>query len=419
MANNTNYLKIKSISHSISNKDCRIRIDFNFSNELNPYFKVNYFEYTIENAGVIKKIADEIAVIPFICNILPLIWLLDADLFIPKLDKAFFNSIPSIKTGYSNMYPELCFKGKIIVTELMERKRTYSNKNALLFSGGIDAWCSLLRHEDEDIDLITLHGSLDFPLGNNSSWQIQKSILQNGADVMGKKLLIISTNFTEILDLWGEPLKKLISVKRNLSWWHDMQHGVGIIGHAAVLSDLYNYNTVYIASSYHISQKNITCASDPTIDNNVKFLYSRVFHDGYELTRQQKTKYICDKLKGRKIEIHVCLMPNQKHNCCRCEKCLRTIFSIYAEGGNPHDLGFSYSDKDMSSMLNYLKRHVYLHEYNTVFWKDIQQRIIQNKDKLNNKLINNYFTKDFNINNHNKLWIKKIIRIIERIRKCL
>lgn len=420
MKNNNNYyLSIKSISHCISNLNYKIRIDFDFSEGLRPFFKAKYFEYTIEKINGVEKIADEIVIIPFVCNILPLIWLTDADLRLSKLDKAFFYSIPHIKAGYSDMYPELHFKGNIEVEELCEWEQSSTNKNALLFSGGIDAWCSLLRHEEENLDLITLHGSLDFPLGNNSSWNIQKSILQNGAEVMGKNLFIISTNFTEILDLWGEALTKLISVKRNLTWWHDMQHGIGIIGHVAVLSALYNYNTVYIASTYHISQNNVTCASDPTIDNKVKFLSSKVFHDGYELTRQEKTKYICDKIKDRKIEIHVCLIPNQKHNCCRCEKCLRTIFSIYAEGGNPNNLGFNYSHKDIKGMLKYLNRHVYLHEYNTVYWKDIQQRIIQNKDLLSNKLLNNYFTKQFNIKKHNKLWIKKIIRSIERIRKYL
>jgi len=53
------------------------------------------------------------------------------------------------------MYPEFSFKGKINVKNII--KNTYSNDNSLvLFSGGVDAFQTLLSHIDEKPYLLTL-----------------------------------------------------------------------------------------------------------------------------------------------------------------------------------------------------------------------------------------------------------------------
>ena len=84
-------------------------------------------------------------------------------------------------------------------------------------------------------------------------------------------------------------LTKLVEKYANDDWWHGFQHGIGLIGHAAPLAYLFNIDNLYIASSYTIKDKGkVTCASDPTIDNYVKFSDCHVIHDGYEYGRQEK-----------------------------------------------------------------------------------------------------------------------------------
>ena len=64
---------------------------------------------------------------------------------------------------------------------------------------------------------------------------------------------------------------------------------------------------------------------DPTVDNEIRFASGKVFHDGYELNRQDKVKVVVDHYSEIKelVNIRVCFKNDE--NCCKCEKCLRTI----------------------------------------------------------------------------------------------
>ncbi len=74
-------------------------------------------------------------------------------------------------------------------------------------------------------------------------------------------------------------------------WWHGFQHGIQVIGHAAPITCLMGKSTVYFASSFTSKEKGIiTCASDPTIDNHLRFCQVKVVHDGYEFDRQDKVR---------------------------------------------------------------------------------------------------------------------------------
>ena len=44
------------------------------------------------------------------------------------------------------------------------------------------------------------------------------------------------------------------------------------------------------------------------------------------------------------MKLRVCWESAGGSNCCHCEKCLRTILAIYAEGADPRDFGFDYED---------------------------------------------------------------------------
>ena len=52
----------------------------------------------------------------------------------------------------------------------------------------------------------------------------------------------------------------------------------------------------------------------------------------------------------RKIPLRVCWISKGGTNCCNCEKCWRTILGVYAEGENPRNYGFNYSDKQLSKL---------------------------------------------------------------------
>ena len=84
-----------------------------------------YYEYRVEGTEDFKKIfwmgelfsvqynedienvPQSILVIPLICNILPIIWVNNATIYLDEIDKKFYKSIPNIKKGYIEMLPNI------------------------------------------------------------------------------------------------------------------------------------------------------------------------------------------------------------------------------------------------------------------------------------------------------------------------
>lgn len=326
----------------------------------------------IEYSTDISSIPYSIAVIPFICNVLPIIWLFDAELIIDEVDKVFFESISEFKKGYEQMYPEFKFKGKISVSKYVENNNEIK-RSAVLFSGGVDAFQTLLSHISENPLLITIWGA-DIFVDNVNGWKHMDEHINKTSQLYGLDYYYVKSNFREYIN--ERVLDNYITMKKvGLEWWHDFQHGISIISHSAPLSYVLNIGTVYIASSFTYRDiGNYTCASDPSIDNYVRFMNTTVKHDGYELTRQMKIHNLCkyyDETKVR-IPLRVCWESKDGENCCNCEKCYRTMLAIIAENHDPVDFGFSlYSKNVREKMLmelknkydiTYNKRYYYIQE---------------------------------------------------------
>ena len=283
-------------------------------------------------------------------------WVFDAEIIVPELDKDFYESIPEFKEGYINMHPSIDFKGSLSAGKLVDNKEQGTGAMAF-FSGGVDAFNTLVKHAEEKPTLITLWGS-DVKLWDEEGWKKVENHIISTATAFGIDYVTVKSEFrTYFVDL---PLN--IAVKKSGDgWWHGFQHGIGIISHAAPIAFALGKNIVYFASSFTASDKGkVTCASDPTIDNHVRFVGTKVVHDGYEYARQDKIHNIVDYTKntGTDVSLRVCWQSTGGSNCCNCEKCWRTILGIYAEGQNPKDYGFNYDDFGKLCRKIYKKREL-------------------------------------------------------------
>ncbi len=336
-----------------------------------PYcIKINY-NHSIENTP------KSIAIIPVICNFLPIVWIFNAELIIDEVDKAFFESIPDFKNGYINMYPDISFKGKITVKNTIENN-VECKKSAVLFSGGVDAFNTLISNINENPELITLWGA-DVAYNNNKGWKVVENQIVETSEIFNLKYNIVHTNFRDVISskfLYGY----VCNINKKYGWWHDFAHGIGIISHSAPLAYSRGIKKVYIASSFTKNDiGNYTCASDPTIDNYVKFGSSVVIHDGYEFNRQMKINNICkfSEHKNIKIPIRVCWESTGGTNCCKCEKCFRTMMGIIAEGKNPKNFGFElYNEEIRKYMLETLKKK-FIAKYSFSRYSCIQKKLVE------------------------------------------
>lgn len=337
-------------------------IKLNFEIEGTKQFKEMFippFVLNIEYEAELDGLPESIAVIPFICNVLPIIWLFDAELIVNEIDKSFYESIPEFKNGYIQMYKNFEFGGRITAKSIIKNDCA-GDKSAALFTAGVDAFYTMLSHIDEHPALLTLWGA-DVPINNEAFWKNINIQIKNIANQFNLPSYVVKTNFREFFS--DTQLTKYVACKDNeLNWYLDFQSGIGILGHISPLAYIMGIGKLYIASSYTTADiGRYCCASDPTIDNYLRFANTQVIHDAFECSRQLKVQRICEysKKNNAKINIHVCNKSEDGSNCCVCEKCCRTMLSIIAENENPKDYGFEYYDENVRKKMMYNIQHKY------------------------------------------------------------
>ena len=141
----------------IKKKEGCVCYNFDCSESLNKYF--TEIDFCITYPESIEIVPDGVLAIPFVTNTLQIAWLADCELIIPELDRDFYESIPKFLEGFKKMYPEATFAGKLTVGKITDCKPQSSGESATLFSGGLDATTTLLRHIDENPHLISIWGS--------------------------------------------------------------------------------------------------------------------------------------------------------------------------------------------------------------------------------------------------------------------
>lgn len=329
-------------------------------------------EFFIEYSCDIMNVPEGVVVVPLLTNVLPMAWIYDAEIIIPVCDEDFYNSVEDFKNGYIKMFPMMNFNGKLTVGKLQKNIPVLQeNTSAAFFSGGVDAFNTLVSHIDEKPTLFTLWGA-DVKFEDVLGWERVESHLKETSQDFNIDFVTIKSSFRRFLDE-GMLTRKV--VKSGDGWWHGFQHGIGLIGHAAPVMYALGKKTVYLASSFTAADKGrVTCASDPTIDNFVKFCGCNVVHDGYEFARQMKIHNIIQYANRteKHIPLRVCWESSGGSNCCNCEKCWRTILGIYAEGGNPHEYGFVYGSKQLEELAHKMRYKGNL-TFETLYYDSIQK----------------------------------------------
>jgi hypothetical protein len=365
--------------NNIKVKGKRLDIYFSVTGKIQKYFKRRnhlYYEYNFEVSGI----PESILVIPFLANVIPLVWITDSTIKLPNLDKSFHDCLERVKMAYQKMYPRIKFLGTIRVDNLEVNYYEPQYEAAQLFSGGLDALATFIRIKEKMPILITEYGWHENDIQFNDVWESDRHNAQEFAMKYGLDNILIQSNYGTFLK--QEMIDRDHKKRLGDNWWHGLHHGLAIISAAIPLTYKLKVQTVYIASSFHKGYQ-ATCASDPSVDNELRFASGSVFHDAYELTRQEKVKVVTDFYgnSDEKVKIRVCFKNNE--NCCFCEKCLRTILGITAEGKNPKDFYFNIPD-DLSGLVKeFLVENVkYFSPSKIHAWNIIKDRMKENANEV-------------------------------------
>lgn len=363
--------------------DKMLEVDYDITKDLEEFFNIDN-KFKVEYGEGIEDVPKSVAIIPFVSNVLPIIWLTDSKLEIEELDKNYYDSIQNTKEAFQKIYPNASFKGNIEVKKIIDNQNSKDEKEncSVFFSGGIDSVSTLVSVIDKKPLLITIWGT-DVWDHNTDGWKSLKELALDYSKQLNLKNLFIKTNFRKFI--YEHVLtEKLLKGVIDDSWWRGIQHGIGLLGHVAPYAYKYNIVTHYIPATLNVkSQKGTTCGSCPEIDQTVKYADCNIIHEGYDKTRIEKAAHIVKyfKSKGQTIKLRVCYMDKgDKLNCCQCEKCYLSMMEILSEKVNLKDWGFDVDGEVLRNIPKFLKEHANPSPINKEIWVDIREKFKEDKE---------------------------------------
>ncbi len=339
-------------------------------------------KYFIEYAEDMSEVPISILTIPFVSEMLPIIWLSDTVVWVEELDRTYYNCISQVKAAYQRLYEHVSLKGNVVAAKMPQNK-VDGNDCVMLFGGGIDSHCTLQRIKQFHPTLITIQGwyhNLDEIIPASTSEIDYTKFVAKQQKVDS---ICIKSNFAVLVNK-PEFDKRFHKILHD-SLWSGFQHSMEFISIASAYCFKHNIPTIYIASSIPMGEYEM-CGSHVTTDSEFRFATNgQCIHDGSELTRQDKVHVIienCDKING-KYPLKVCSFNDK--NCCDCDKCFRSILGIVAEGGNIENFGFHIEGSLKEHWEKIFKDHgqkFNIRGESSLHWPAIRRRMLENYDNI-------------------------------------
>ena len=387
------------------------RFEVEITDAMKDYTKESFY-YEVEDMDI-SEIPIEILQIPFILNILPVVWLSGLKLSIDSIDKNFYESIKVLQKVFQSMYPQVKFDGELSSENIVDIKfQTNNNSATLLFSGGLDSLTSMYRHIDENLILVSLQGA-DIQLEDKKAWSRVHNLV-DGYLEHNKNLstCFINSNFKTFLN------HKKIKTICSLEWWGNVQHGMGMISFMSIPAYIYGASVGYIASGYSNKFKDVSWGSAPKIDNNTYWSNFKAIHDSFDMNRQDKVNFIV-KYKAQHnifIKPRVCFSSIGAMNCCKCGKCVITISGLLAANANYKDYGFDIEENEFIRSVKSSMKENKFRSFSSLLsislWKEIQDDIKSIEEYNHSKELLEYLTwfKNFDFDKQHEIQKKVAAR---------
>lgn len=227
-----------------------------------------------------------------------------SDVISPKL----LSATQTIQDIFHRWFPEF-LKIPIQAEPGLADEVSHPAEVGAFFSGGVDSFYTLLKHQDEITKLIFIHG-LDIMLEKTTLRSKVSKEIRRVAQEIGKPLIEIETNVHQFADKYDYNGSLLPSI--------------GLILSA-------QFKKIYIASNLSYDHA-FPDSSHPLLDPLWSTEILTFKHDGCEANRVEKISRISESDIALR-SLRVCLQNrDDSYNCGQCEKCLRTMIGLQAVG---------------------------------------------------------------------------------------
>lgn len=363
---------------------------FDARGEIKEYLSTDTFfiEYNQDMASVPKSILT----IPFVSSLIPLMWLTNTVMWVEELDRTFYDCIFKVQAAYQRLYYHYELKGNLVPAKLVENTFEPKRESLLLFSGGIDANTTYVRIREQNPLLFNIQGWYKKLSDFDKAAEADIRDIAKFAQKEKMDFTYAKSNFAVLLN--NAVFAKNIQKKLGDSWWHGFQHSMAFISIAIPLAYSNNIEKIYIASSVPMGEY-VKCASYVTTDSEFRYAnVGKCVHDGSELTRQDKVHTLVGYAEQREEDYPIRVCSFNDHNCCACDKCLRSILGITAEGGDIKKYGF-YIDgsvKDhFESIMEDRAQTFNIRGESSLHWPAIKKRMTENYEKIADKEFVDWF----------------------------
>ena len=214
-------------------------------------------------------------------------------------------------------WPWMCFPIEIEADALLADRTAIRNETIMLYSGGLDARCAFhwhrLKKSREYIPPITnalLVRGLNIRLDEERKFDVAFSAAQRSLAPYGVPLHKIATNWFTESPSWPHSHGTLLG---SLVQLYEGSYAAGVFGSSNSYHHIYNWG------------------SHPMLDYRLGSGSMPVRVDDYCLDRLGKSAFLAG-IEGATDDLLVCHVFDERGNCGKCEKCLRTALSFIAAG---------------------------------------------------------------------------------------
>ncbi|MBN1865906.1 hypothetical protein JW916_01315 [Candidatus Sumerlaeota bacterium] len=242
------------------------------------------------------------------------------------VSKRLLAAVPRIQQTIRNWYKGFS-EIEVSAAEAHEREFAIDPPGtACFFSGGVDSWYTLLKHRQTVTHLLLIRG-FDITREESDLWETTRGILDKAADALGMRAVTVTTNAKKYIDLgkkacpWG---------RRYPGRFWRVAHGSGFASTALGLQG--TIERLHFPSSVHPSLF-YPFGSHPDLDPLWSTENLDIVHAADDPNRTGKIRSQLADSPVALENLRVCLENRPgKLNCCRCEKCGRTMVSLRLAG---------------------------------------------------------------------------------------
>lgn len=226
------------------------------------------------------------------------------------------------QTILSSWWPGFLKKVPIVARQVLAvpARPEDSGPTASFFSGGVDSWYTLQKHNGTIRQLLTVKG-FDLPFNDREVWpEIVRANREIAAD-LGKELVCVETNIRDRLD----PSYGCFHRPFFEDFWGQCMHGACMAAVGLMLESRIARAIIPASMEYSFLPP---WGSHPLLDPLWSNGRVRFVHDGCEELRLEKVRAIAE-LDPVLRWLRVCpaCRPG-RYNCGVCEKCQRTMITL-------------------------------------------------------------------------------------------